>query len=127
MAEQTPIATVQKLVEAINGGNVQSALSLYESAGVMVSEPGRLAVGTGALRSALAGFIALKPTLRIQSHQLIEAGDIALYCSSWHLSGTAPDGSAVEMEGKSSDVLRRQMDGRWLILIDNPWGTGILG
>jgi ketosteroid isomerase-like protein len=127
MAGQTPLETVRQLVDAINGGHVQNALSLYESQGVMVSEPGRLAVGTDALRNALAGFIALKPTLRIQSHQLIETGDIALYCSSWHLSGTGPDGSAVEMDGKSSDVLRRQGDGRWLIAIDNPWGTGILG
>jgi ketosteroid isomerase-like protein len=30
------------------------------------------------------------------------------------------------MGGVSSDVLRRQHDGRWLIAVDNPWGATIL-
>jgi hypothetical protein len=31
------------------------------------------------------------------------------------------------MGGESSDILRRQSDGRWLIAIDNPWGAQVLG
>ncbi len=30
------------------------------------------------------------------------------------------------MSGESTDVLRRQPDGRWLIALDNPWGVQIL-
>jgi ketosteroid isomerase-like protein len=30
------------------------------------------------------------------------------------------------MAGESSDVLRRQRDGRWLIALDNPWGADLL-
>jgi len=30
------------------------------------------------------------------------------------------------MSGESTDVLRRQEDGRWLIVLDNPWGAQIL-
>ena len=33
----------------------------------------------------------------------------------------------VQMEGATSDVLRKQPDGRWLFVIDNPWGAAILG
>ena len=40
--------------------------------------------------------------------------------------GTGPNGMTVEMAGKSSDVLRRQPDGTWLIAVDNPWGTEVL-
>lgn len=28
--------------------------------------------------------------------------------------------------GESSDILRRQADGRWLIALDNPWGAQVL-
>ncbi len=126
MAAQTPLETVQQLIQAINDGDIRRALSLYEPEGALVMEPGKVATGTDALRNALEGFIALKPTITTQSRQIIEAGEITLYCSSWRLTGTAPDGSTVELEGKSSDVLRRQRDGNWLIAIDNPWGTGIL-
>ena len=32
-----------------------------------------------------------------------------------------------KMQGTTSDVLRRQADGTWLFVIDNPWGSAILG
>jgi ketosteroid isomerase-like protein len=31
------------------------------------------------------------------------------------------------MEGKGFDVMRRQSDGSWKMVIDNPWGTAVLG
>ena len=58
---------------------------------------------------------------------MIEAGGVALYSSKWTLVGTSPEGKQVEMSGTSSDVLRQQKDGRWLVAVDNPWGTSIVG
>jgi ketosteroid isomerase-like protein len=60
-------------------------------------------------------------------YQAILAGDIALSIATWTLKGTGPDGKPIQMEGTTTDVLRRQADGRWLFVIDNPWGQGILG
>ena len=127
MPGQSPIDTVNALIEAMNRGDVEAALALYEPGATLVVEPGRLATGTEALRKALEGFIGLKPTLKTEKRDVIEAGDVALYCSAWSLSGIAPDGAPVSMGGNSSDVLRRQADGRWRIAIDNPWGAAILG
>jgi uncharacterized protein (TIGR02246 family) len=121
-----PARTVARLAEAINRGDLDAALALYESNAVMVARPGQLARGTAELRPALAGFIALKPALRIEAEQVVEAGDVALYLGRWSLRGTGPDGKPVAMSGESSDVLRRQKDGRWLIALDNPWGAQIL-
>ena len=55
------------------------------------------------------------------------AGDLALSIVGWSLTGTGPDGKSVQMEGTTSDILRKQADGNWLFAIDNPWGAGILG
>lgn len=93
----------------------------------MLAQPGNIARGRDAIRAALQGFISLKPSLKGEPPQVVEAGDIALYCSRWSLVGTSPDGKRVEMKGISSDVLRKQNDGRWLVAVDNPWGTGIVG
>lgn len=38
------------------------------------------------------------------------------------MAGVAPDGSPVTGSGLSVAVLRRQTDGRWLMVIDNPFG-----
>jgi len=126
MAPKSPKDAVGQLVKALNSGNLDAAVSLYEATAVLVAQPGKIARGTTALRDALSAFIALKPTLVARREQIIEAGDIALYASDWILKGTDPTGKPLEMRGQSSDVLRRRSDGRWLIAVDNPWGAAIL-
>ena len=126
MERSNPVDAVQELMEAINKGDTDAALSCYEPDAVFIAQPGKVAQGKDAIRAALDGFVALKPSLKGYTHQVVEAGDIALYCSRWTLVGTAPDGNRVEMSGISSDVLRRQADGRWLVAVDNPWGTSIV-
>lgn len=44
----------------------------------------------------------------------------------WRLQGTAQDGTAFDLSGRTADVLRRQPDGGWLMAIDNPYGTDLL-
>lgn len=119
--------TVSQLVDAINMGDIDRAIALYEDHAVMVVQPGAVAAGKDGVREALRGFIALKPKLTTHRYDVTDAGDIALYSSDWTLSGTAPDGTPVSMGGRSSDILRRQKDGRWLCVIDNPWGGAVLG
>jgi ketosteroid isomerase-like protein len=41
----------------------------------------------------------------------------------WSFDGTGPDGDPVRLEASDADVLRRQTDGTWRFVIDNPWGT----
>jgi ketosteroid isomerase-like protein len=121
-----PIDTVNELVEAINHADLERAVAAYESGAVLVVRPDQLVRGSAQLHEALAGFIALRAVLRSEAQQLIEAEDVALYIGRWSLSGTDPAGNQVAMRGESTDVLRRQRDGRWLIALDNPWGAQIL-
>jgi uncharacterized protein (TIGR02246 family) len=121
-----PLDTVKKLTEAINKGDVETALSFYHDQAVFIAQPGNIVRGRDSIRTALEGFVSLKSSLMAEAHQLVEAGDIALYCSRWVLVGTLPEGKHVEMTGVSSDILRRQNDGQWLIAVDNPWGTSIV-
>jgi ketosteroid isomerase-like protein len=54
--------------------------------------------------------------------KLAEAGDLALTTSKWVLEGIGADGKPARMEGQSAEVARRQPDGTWLFVIDNPYG-----
>lgn len=121
-----PIDTVRELVEAINRGELERALMTYEPGAVLLVQPDKIVRGSDQLRQAVAGFIALKPILETETQEVVEAGDVALYVGRWSLRGTDPAGQPVAMEGESSDILRRQEDGRWLIALDNPWGARIL-
>lgn len=121
-----PIDTVNRLVDAINRGDLEAAVATYEPGAILIAQPGQVARGAEQVRQALAGFIALKPALKSELQAVVEAGELALYASRWSLRGTDPGGKAVSMSGESADVLRRQADGRWLIAIDNPWGAQVL-
>jgi uncharacterized protein (TIGR02246 family) len=124
---ETPLDTVNRLIQAINEGDLATAVALYEPDAVLVAQPGQVARGSAQLREALNAFVALRPTLTSKVQHVLEAGDVALYLGRWQLRGKDPAGGPVMLSGESTDVLRRQPDGRWLIAIDDPWGTQLLG
>ena len=123
---ETPLDTVNRLVGAINAGDLTTAVELYEPEAILVIRPGQVARGWSHLREALAGFVALQATLTSEAQHVLEAGDLALYLGRWTLQSVDPGGEPVMLSGESTDILRRQRDGRWLIAVDNPWGAQLL-
>jgi uncharacterized protein (TIGR02246 family) len=110
-----PEETIQRFFDAFNSGDLDAIIALYEPDATMVPQPGQTAEGHAAIREALSWFLAIKPTLTLEKKSLVTAGDIALLIVQAMLHGKGPDGSPVRIEHTSSDVLRRQTDGRWLI------------
>ena len=123
---KTPLDTVNDLIRAINVGDLAAAVELYEPEAILVAQPGQLARGRAQVREALAGFVAMRATLTSEVQQVLEADSLALYLARWSLRGTNSGGDPVVLRGESTDILRRQADGRWLIVIDDPWGTQLL-
>lgn len=85
--------------------------------------PGSLTHGLAGIHEALAGFIAMKGKLDLKVTRVLEASDLALVTAVWSFTGTGPDGELVNLAARSADVLRRQANGSWRFVIDNPWGT----
>lgn len=83
-------------------------------------EPGQIVAGKDGIRNALNGFLATKGTMTLETLAVIPCGDLALLHGRWRLSGTGPDGAALNIGGRTAEVVRRQPDGTWLYLIDNP-------
>jgi ketosteroid isomerase-like protein len=81
--------------------------------------------GLEAIGETLNGFLAMKPRIDLRTKKVLRAGDTALIHSTWTLSATAPDGSAVEMAGDPTVVVRQQSDGTWRFVLDDPgWIAG---
>ena len=119
----TPEQVLASIVTGINSGDLDSLMPLYESDAAFATQPGTLAPGAGGIGEALAGFIAMNGTLDLEVTRVLEADDLALVIGAWSFDGTGPDGEPVHLEARNADVLRRQTDGSWRFVIDNPWGT----
>jgi ketosteroid isomerase-like protein len=98
-------------------------MSLYETDAAFAVQPGTLAHGSSGVRQSLAAFLAMKGKLDLKVTRVLEAGGLALVAGTWSFTGTGPDGAPVTLTGHNADVVRRQADGSWRFVIDNPWGT----
>lgn len=107
--------------DAFNRADLDALMALYEPGATFVPQPGQVAVGAAAIREALAGFLALDGRMEIEP-TIVEAEGVALVAVSWTLAGTGPDGAPVTMNGRATDVVRRQPDGAWRWAIDVPFG-----
>ena len=119
----TPEEVLKSIVDGINTGNLDALMPLYEHGAAFATQPGSLAHGLSGVRESLAAFTAMKGTLDLNVTRVLEASDLALVVGVWSFKGTGPDGEPVTLTGHNADVLRRQADGSWRFVIDNPWGT----
>jgi uncharacterized protein (TIGR02246 family) len=123
MPAKTPKEAHDLFVEYFNEGDLEKVLSLYEPNAtlVMMSEPVQ---GHEAIRNAMGIFLSFKGHMELHVKRIFQTDDVALLFSNWTLTGTDPeDGSPRVTSGQTSDVVRKQADGSWLFVIDNPEGA----
>ena len=99
-------------------------METYEPDAILVPGPGADPVpGHAAIEEALTGFLALGGQLRFTPRHWLVQGDLALASIAFVLDGGRDgDGSPIELQGVTAEVLRRQADGTWKYVVDHPFG-----
>ena len=120
LSTATPEALMQTFAAHVHAGDLDALLSLYEPDAVFMPEPDVILATRGEIRAALGAMLSLKPAMVVNPGEVLVAGDVALVQNDWSLTGTAPDGTTITQGGRSADVVRRQGDGTWRVLIDRP-------
>ena len=96
-------------LERANAGDVEGLVALYEPGAVLAFPPGNLAAGHEQIREVYAELLAGRPSFASAGQQpVIRNGDLAL------TSTRLPGG------GATVEVARRQPDGSWRWVIDQP-------
>ena len=122
MPVQDPRQLHQAWEKAYHDGDVDALVEFYEPDGTVFPQPGSPVTGHAAMREALVPFVALRGQMQLRTTAVIENGDLALVYGDWSLTGgTDPDGNPVNMEGRSTEIMRRQSDGSWRDVIDDPY------
>jgi len=99
---------------AFNTGDVEAILTLYEPGAVLVTG-GKAVSGCDSIRDAFTTFLAGGARMKLDTRAVIESGDgLAVLHGAWSL------GPPLATQGLSTEVVRRQPDGSWMFVIDNP-------
>lgn len=110
-------------MERFNARDVSGVAALFESDGTLVAQPGQPVTGPHAIQDVLSAMMGTHARLHIEIVEVIRAADLALMRSRWKLETRDPDGKAVHLDGHGAEVVRRQPDGTWLYVIDQPYGA----
>jgi ketosteroid isomerase-like protein len=120
----TPEELLNSQVEEFNKGNISFLMTLYEKDACFASKPGQVVEDLESIRRTLLGLIDMGGKLEAKVKRVLQASNLALMITEWSINGTKPDGKPIDLTGRGTVVLRQQSDGTWLMVIENPWGTG---
>jgi ketosteroid isomerase-like protein len=121
MPANEPTELAELYCRAFNARDLDAIVALYE-ANAVLTRPGREFRGLDDIREAVVSTLA---TTTIVSLALVGAsdhrsGDTCLSISRWSVERRRKDGSVVVNEATTLEVSRRQDDGAWKIIIDDP-------
>ena len=119
-------STIERMVTAFEKKDIDGVLATYETNAIVMFEPQKPVQGKETLRAVFTQFVSMNPQYTFSGHEVYVSGDIATHIAPWKMTGQLPDGSKIEQSGLSIAVLRRQADGNWLMIQDNPNGQFLL-
>jgi uncharacterized protein (TIGR02246 family) len=106
----TPEDLTRLFVERANAGDAEGVSLLYEEDAVMAYPPGSITVGREAIRELFQQFLARAPKFTPEPPlPTLVSGELAL-------TSTPPHDGA----GARAQVVRRQSNGTWLRVLDQP-------
>jgi uncharacterized protein (TIGR02246 family) len=125
MSATTPEECDRLFGQHVNAGDLGALLALYEPGCSLVRRDGGVARGHVEIRAVLSRLVAMPARMSTEIVKVIRTGDdLVLLYNDWHMTAKAADGQAIEATGKAIEVVRRQPDGTWRFIIDDPFARG---
>jgi len=106
--------------DAFNIADVEGVTALYEPDAVLMVG-GKAVPGRENIRKALESILTRRGWMTLATRAIVESPQgLAVLHGAWTIvSGTGTD-APIETRGLSTEVVRKQPDGTWLLVIDNP-------
>lgn len=125
--QQRIIETVERMTHALFVRDMDGIMACYESSATIVFEPGAPVSDPSQVREKFHDLFTITPNFEyINGHEVYVTGEIAVHIAPWHMTGKTADGTAITDTGLSIAVLRRQPDGVWLMIFDDPYGSHLM-
>lgn len=124
--QQNVLNAIEKMTKAFENKDIDKVMACYEPEAVVVFEPESPVSDTSILREMFTGMSMVNPIFTYSGHEVFITGNIATHIAPWKMTAKAPDGTEIKQNGLSIAVLRKQKDGNWLMILDNPHGQFLM-
>jgi uncharacterized protein (TIGR02246 family) len=104
----------------LNAGDLDAVMTLYEADAHFVTKSGETLVGHDAIRKALGALIEAKTHFQSRVVRALTVGDIAQLYTNFEGTRVDSSGNTVPIRNNAIEVLRRQPDGSWRLIIGDP-------
>jgi|SRR5581483_2275310 len=106
------------LAAAYNSGDLATVLSMYDVNGIIVAEPAKPTSGPAQFEEAVKTILSIKGKMEIKTMYCLQTGDVAVGRSEWSIK----DGHETKVSAQGIEVMKRQPDGTWKVVIDHAFG-----
>lgn len=106
---------------AFNLGDVEALTALYEPNAILVID-GSSVLGRENIRRALKSMLLRHGRMTLETRSVVESQQgLAVLHGGWVVKPATGMGSELVTRGLSTEVVRKQPDGTWLFIIDEPY------
>jgi ketosteroid isomerase-like protein len=123
-APREPADWPRVFAERLNAGDLEAVVALYEPEARFVTRSGETIVGAGRVRPLLAEMIEAGTRLRSRVRRAVTVDDVALLYTDFEGTANDASGRPLEVHYDAIEILRRQPDGTWKLIVGDPNGRG---
>lgn len=106
--------------EILNAGQLDAVADLYEHEARFVMASGETLAGREQIRHVLAGLIDAQTRMLSRVVQAVTVDDIAVLYTDFEGTSVDTTGRTVDIQQRAIEVLRRQADGTWRLIVGDP-------
>ena len=119
----SPEGAVKHFRNCILIGDLNGALNCFHPDATYIERDGQEVKSLENIKNALAGICAWRPQIEGVKNKVTIVGDLAIWIDKYAVKAKAANGDPLEMEGTTACILKRDSNGNWLWLIDNPFAS----
>ena len=120
-----PSEAVKYFRHCILTGDLAGALSCFDKDATYIERDGREIKGLDNIEKSMDHLCKWKPDIKGSRHKVTIVGDLAVWADAFTLKAFTPDGNPLEMNGATACLMKRNENGIWLWLVDNPFAGQI--
>ncbi|MBO0356008.1 DUF4440 domain-containing protein [Muricauda ruestringensis] len=108
---------------AFNSGIVDNLNRLFEPGAKIINKDGNLITGKNEINQEHIGLLKIGGKMTSINKYCVVFEDIALLRADWKIVTKDENGKNLEINGSSTEIVRKQKNGDWLYIVDNPFGA----